>query len=131
MGLKSLIYTISLPLAVLLGFAAHRAGLCTVRTVAEIFSTSKAYMMVTMLKTVLWVMAVSVPIFLFLPDAAAPNRSYAITTAAIIGGFLFEVGAAVSCFSIGTQRGCALCASWLLDLHKHVKATGTVTVAAQ
>jgi hypothetical protein len=94
--MKSLIYTISLPLAVLLGFAVHRAGLCTVRTVAEIFSTRRAYMMVTMLKTVLWVMAVSVPIFLFLPDAAAPNRSYAITTAAIIGGFMFGVGAAVN-----------------------------------
>ena len=56
--MKSLIYTVSIPLAVLLGFAVHRAGLCTVRTVAEIFSTRKAYMMVTMLKTVLWVMAV-------------------------------------------------------------------------
>jgi len=144
--MKSLIFTISMPLAVLLGFVVHRAGLCTVRTVAEIFSSRKAYMMVTMLKTVLWVMAVSVPIFLFLPDAAAPNRSYAITTAAIIGGFMFGVGAAVNggcafstlshlangnlCFSIGFQRGSALCASWLLDLHKRVKTTGTVTVAS-
>ena len=94
--MKSLIFTISLPLAVLLGFAVHRAGLCTVRTVAEIFSTRRAYMMVTMLKTVLWVMAVSVPIFLLLPDAAAPNRGYTKTAAAIIGGVVFGVGAAVN-----------------------------------
>ena len=94
--MKSLIYTVSLPLAALLGFAVHRASLCTVRTIAEIFSTRKAYMMAAMLKTVLWVMAVSVPIFLFLPDTAAPNWSYAITAAAIIGGFLFGVGAAVN-----------------------------------
>jgi len=53
-------------------------------------------MMVTMLKTVLWVMAVSVPIFLFLPDTTTPNRSYALTAAAIIGGFLFGVGAAIN-----------------------------------
>ena len=91
-----LMYTISVPLAVLLGFAVHRAGLCTVRTVAEILSTSKAYMMAAMLKMVVWVMAVSVPIFLFLPDTAALNQSYAITAAAIIGGFLFGVGAAVN-----------------------------------
>jgi len=99
--MNSLVYTISLPLAVLLGFTAHRAGLCMVRTVAEIISTRKAYMLVTILKTVLWVMAVSVSIFLFLPDAAAPNQSSAITAAAIIGGFLFGVGAAVN-------GGCAL-----------------------
>jgi uncharacterized membrane protein YedE/YeeE len=94
--MKSLIYTVSLPLAALLGFAVHRASLCTVRTVAEIFSTRKAYMMAAMLKAVLWVMAVSVPILLFLPGTAAPNRSYAITVAAITGGFLFGVGAAVN-----------------------------------
>ena len=44
----------------------------------------------------MFTMAVSVPIFLFLPDTAAPNRSYAITVVAIIGGFLFGVGAAVN-----------------------------------
>ncbi len=81
--MKSLIYTVSLPLAALLGFAVHRASLCTVRTIAEIFSTRKAYMMAAMLKAVLWVMAVSVPILLFLPGTATPNRSYAITVAAI------------------------------------------------
>ena len=34
-----------------------------------------------------------------------------------------------SCFSIGVLWGCALCASWRLDLHKRVKTTGTVAVA--
>ena len=34
-------------------------------------------------------------LFVF-PDTAAPNRSYAITVVAIIGGFLFGVGAAVN-----------------------------------
>jgi len=94
------LYIVSLLLAALMGFAVHRASLCTVRTVAEILSTRRAYMLSTMLKAVLWVMAFSVPILLFLPESAAPNRSYAITFAAIAGGFLFGVGAA-------TNGGCA------------------------
>ena len=98
--MTALIYTFSLLLAGLMGFAVHRASLCTVRTVAEIFSSRKAYMMATMLKAVLWVMAVSLPILLFLPASAAPNQGYAITVAAIGGGFLFGVGAA-------TNGGCA------------------------
>jgi uncharacterized membrane protein YedE/YeeE len=94
--MTALIYTFSLLLAALRGFAVHRASLCTVKTVVEIFSSRRAYMMATMLKAVLWVMAVSVPILLFLPETAAPNRSYAIIVAAIAGGFLFGVGAAVN-----------------------------------
>ena len=94
--MKSLIYFVSLPLAALLGFAVHRASLCTVSTMAEIFSTRKAFMLAAMLKAVLWVMAVSVPILLFLPGTVTPNRSYAITVVSITGGFLFGVGAAVN-----------------------------------
>jgi hypothetical protein len=57
-------------------------------------------MMLTMLKAVLWVMAFAVLILFFLPELAAPNRSYIVTFAAITGGFLFGVGAA-------TNGGCA------------------------
>ncbi len=71
-----------------------------VKTVAEMLSTRGAYMLAAMLKAVLWVVAISVPILLFLPEIAAPNRSYAISYAAIAGGFLFGVGAA-------TNGGCA------------------------
>jgi hypothetical protein len=53
-------------------------------------------MLTAMLKTMLWVMAVSMPILLFFPGMAAPNRSYALTIAAISGGFLFGVGAAIN-----------------------------------
>ena len=58
-------------------------------------------MMLTQIKAVLWVVAVSMPILLFLPDWAAPHQSYAVTLAATGGGFLFGVGAAVN-------GGCAL-----------------------
>lgn len=83
--MTALIYTVSLLLAVLMGFAVHRASLCTVKTVGEILSSRKAYMMATLLKAVLWVMAVSMPILLCLPDWAAPHRSDAVTLAAIGG----------------------------------------------
>ncbi len=96
-----LLYAVSLLLATLMGFAVHRANLCTVKTVGEILSSRKAYMMLSQVKAVLWVVAVSMPILLFLPDWAAPHRSYALTLAAIGGGFLFGVGAAVN-------GGCAL-----------------------
>ena len=91
-----LLYTVSLLLAALIGFAVHRASLCTVKTVGEILSSRKAYMMATLLKAVLWVVAVSMPILLCLSDWAAPHQSYAVTLAAIGGGFLFGVGAAVN-----------------------------------
>jgi hypothetical protein len=51
--MTALLYVVSLLLAVLMGFAVHRASLCMVRTVAEILSTRRAYMMLTMLKAVL------------------------------------------------------------------------------
>ena len=94
------LYIVSLLLAALMGFAVHRASLCMVKTVAEILSTRRAYMLATMLKAVVWVVAISVPILLFLPEIAAPNRSYAISFAAIAGGFIFGIGAA-------TNGGCA------------------------
>lgn len=94
--MTAFIYTCSLLLAALMGFAVHRASLCMVRTVAEILSTRKAYMLATMLKAVLWVMAVSLSIMLFLPESAAPTRSYSITFAAVAGGFLFGLGAAIN-----------------------------------
>jgi len=90
------LYTVSLLLAALIGFAVHRASLCTVKTVGEILSSRKAYMMATLVKAVLWVVAVSGPVLLCLPDWAAPHRSYAVTLAAIGGGFLFGVGAVIN-----------------------------------
>jgi hypothetical protein len=94
--MTALVYSCSLLLAALMGFAVHRASLCTVKTVAEILSSHRAYMLATLLKAVLWVVAASVPILVFLPDTVAPNPSYAITVTAIGGGFLFGVGAAVN-----------------------------------
>lgn len=100
MAMTFFINTISVLMAALLGFVAHRASLCTVRTVAEILSSRRAFMALAMLKTVLWVMAVSMPILLLWPQSALPIRSHAITLEAVVGGFVFGVGAALN-------NGCA------------------------
>lgn len=100
MAMTFFINTISVLMAALLGFVAHRASLCTVRTVAEILSSRRAFMALAMLKTVLWVMAVSMPILLLWPQSAVPIRSHAITLEAVVGGFVFGVGAALN-------NGCA------------------------
>ncbi|NIA70635.1 hypothetical protein HBA54_18720 [Pelagibius litoralis] len=38
----ALILALALPLAFVLGFSAHRAGICTVKAVAEVFTTRSA-----------------------------------------------------------------------------------------
>jgi hypothetical protein len=54
-------------LAMMLGFAAHRASICMVRTIAEIMSARTGYMLASVGKSVLWVWAVTIPIFWLMP----------------------------------------------------------------
>ena len=60
-----LVFAVSL--AMILGFAAHRASICMVRTIAEIMSARTGYMLVSIGKSVLWVWAVTIPIFWLMP----------------------------------------------------------------
>ena len=61
---------IAILLAAILGFAAHRA-ICTVRAVAEIMSSRGGYMLASIGKSVLWVWAVTIPLFWLMPAAGA------------------------------------------------------------
>lgn len=103
----SFLHIVSFLLAGLLGFTIHRASLCTVRAVAEIMRTREAHMTVAMLKTVLWGCAVALPIVLLFPGMAAPFRGSPVSVAAIGGGFVFGLGAAIN-------DGCALSTLWHL-----------------
>lgn len=49
----------SAALAAILGFAAHRANICTVKAVEEILTTRHAYMLISFGKTVLWVILIT------------------------------------------------------------------------
>ncbi|MHC4549463.1 MAG: hypothetical protein ACYTEZ_11880 [Planctomycetota bacterium] len=46
----------------MLGFAAHRASLCTVRAIGEILHTRRASILASFAKAALWAVAVSLPL---------------------------------------------------------------------
>jgi len=93
---------IAILLAVVIGFAVHRASLCNVRAVAELLTTRRAYMLGSFFKTMLWVIAVTFVIRFFAqPDPARPLHLWGFSLHALTGGFVFGVGAAVN-------GGCAL-----------------------
>src|SRR6266851_359440 len=87
-------------LALVLGFAAHRASICTVRAVAEIMSSRRGYMLASIGKSVLWVWAVTIPIFWLMPASGTGLNGWSLTGVAVLGGFVFGLGAAIN-------RGCA------------------------
>lgn len=90
----------SLFLAMLLGFSAHRASICTVGAVVEVLSTHRAYMLLSFVKTILWVIAVTMLLYWWLPMTSVPSPGWELSTISVAGGFLFGIGAAVN-------KGCA------------------------
>ena len=83
-------------LAMILGFAAHRASICTVRTIAEIMSARTGYMLASIGKSVLWVWAVTIPIFWLMPALGTGVDGWSLTGYAMLGGLVFGLGAAVN-----------------------------------
>jgi uncharacterized membrane protein YedE/YeeE len=82
--------------AMIIGFAAHRGSVCTVRAVGEMMSAGTGYMFFSILKSAFWVVALTVPFFLFDPGAASGVKGWPLTATAVAGGFLFGIGAAVN-----------------------------------
>jgi len=95
------IWALCLGLAGLIGIAAHRASICSVRAISEIITTGHAYMLGSFIKTVLWSMAITLPILWLVPDITDLRVSWRISVESIAGGFIFGIGAALN-------RGCAL-----------------------
>jgi uncharacterized protein len=83
-------------LAMLLGFAAHRASICMVRTIAEIMSARTGYMLVSVGESVFWVWAVTIPIFWLMPALGMHISGWSLTGYAMLGGLLFGLGAALN-----------------------------------
>ncbi|HEY6256085.1 MAG TPA: YeeE/YedE thiosulfate transporter family protein [Xanthobacteraceae bacterium] len=83
-------------LAAILGFAAHRASICNVRAVAEVVTSGTGYILLGIGKSVLWVSAITIPVFLLMPSAGAGLSGWPLTGAAVLGGFVFGVGAAIN-----------------------------------
>jgi uncharacterized protein len=87
---------LAVALALVLGFASHRASVCTVRAVAEIMSSRRAYMLASVGKSVLWVWAISFPFFWLVPSAGSGINGWSLTGMALAGAFLFGLGAAIN-----------------------------------
>jgi uncharacterized membrane protein YedE/YeeE len=83
-------------LAALVGFAAHRASLCTVKAVEEVISTRRGFMLLSFVKTMLWVAGVTFVILWVWPESAAPRTAWNLTLPALAGGMIFGVGAALN-----------------------------------
>jgi uncharacterized membrane protein YedE/YeeE len=87
---------VSCILAGILGFAAHRASVCTVRAVAEMTHSRTGYMLASIGKSAMWVFAITIPVFLLMPQTATSVTGWQLTFTAILGGLLFGIGSGVN-----------------------------------
>ena len=88
--------TVACALAAVLGFAAHRASVCSVRAVAEMLSSRTAYALAAIAKSGLWAFAIIGAALSFMPSAGAQLGGWPLSGTAAVGGFLFGIGAAIN-----------------------------------
>lgn len=98
---RLIVLVLSTGLAAFLGFAAHRAGICTVKVVEEALTTRRAYMLSSFAKTILWTMVITSLLIWVFPSISANVTGWRVSIVGIAGGILFGVGAAVN-------GGCAI-----------------------
>lgn len=106
---------VSMSMGAALGFAAHRAGLCTVKAVVEVVTTRRAHFLWSFAKSSLWVMvlaalAATIPL-------GTGLRHWPASGLSVLGGVLFGVGAAIN-------GGCTFSTlSRLMDGNLHMLVT--------
>ncbi|HXD41867.1 MAG TPA: YeeE/YedE thiosulfate transporter family protein [Ramlibacter sp.] len=91
-----LLAIIALCCVALIGFAAHRASLCNVRAVADLFHPGSADMMWSLLQAMLWTLTLTGLLTLVFGLVPQPSWSRTPLAWAWAGGLLFGVGAAVN-----------------------------------
>ena len=79
-----------------MGFAAHRASLCTVRAVMEVMTSGSAYMLASFAKAVLWTITISGSLIVLFSIDPQPVYGRLPFWMALLGGFIFGVGAAIN-----------------------------------
>jgi hypothetical protein len=87
---------IAFVVALILGFAAHRASVCTVRAVGEVMGSGTGYMFFSILKSIFWVTAITIPVLMLAPETVATAKGWSLTAGALAGGFIFGIGAGVN-----------------------------------
>src|SRR6056297_2104158 len=94
-------------LGLLLGASAHRAGLCTVKAVAETMTTGQGHILWSFLKASLWTLGFLSVAAAFGVDADLSTRPLMLS--GLAGGLIFGVGAAMNgACSFSTLAGWAL-----------------------
>ena len=88
------ILAFSAALAAILGFAAHRANICTVKAVEEILTTRHAYMLLSFVKTILWVILITLVLSWTVSPVAVVH--WQLSYYSIAGGIMFGVGATMN-----------------------------------
>ena len=91
---------LSFLLAALLGFAAHRSSVCTVKAVMELMTTGRAFMLASFWHAALWVMVIDLVVYW--ASGAQPTGAPAVRLSVwpFVGGTIFGIGAAMN-------KGCA------------------------
>ena len=106
--LNALILSLAAVLAGVIGFAVHRASLCTVGAVEELLTTRRAFMLASFVKTVLWVVGVTLLVAWALPADFGQISGWKLSILTIAGGAIFGVGAVFNAgcaFSTLTRLG--------------------------
>jgi len=85
-----------LVLVAVTGFVAHRASLCTVRAVAEILNAGTAHMLASFFKAALWAALIYGLLLIVLTPQTARFAAFDPRPLAIVGGFVFGIGAAIN-----------------------------------
>lgn len=95
--LPDVVGVLALGLVMLIGFAAQRAGICTVNAVAEVMTSGRAYLVLSWVKAALWAAAIY-GLFVLLAPVGRPGgfQLNAPPAVSIVGAFVFGVGAAVN-----------------------------------
>jgi uncharacterized membrane protein YedE/YeeE len=83
-------------LAAILGFATHRASICTVRAVAELMSSRRGFMLASIGKSIVWASAITIPFYLLSMTAPPQTGAWQLSVVAMLGGFTFGLGAAMN-----------------------------------
>lgn len=95
-------------LAGIIGFAAHRASLCSVRAVEEMLTTRRGFMVASFVKSALWVMGATLLITQFVPVDVMMTQGKELSLLTLMGGVLFGIGATINggcAFSTLTRLG--------------------------
>ncbi len=83
-------------LAAFIGFSSHRASLCTVKAVTELLNSRRGFLLASFGKATVWAALVFGTLLLFFPSAARGFQAYEPRIFALLGAFLFGIGAALN-----------------------------------